>query len=232
MRAFAMFARIRSRLADRASMRSWMVDANDGIIATAGLLEGFAGAGASAATLVMVGTAATIAGALSLGGSTWAEEATEREAQLLAVDEERAEIATDPADETAELMAYYVRKGLTPDLAAEVADQLMANDALAAQLEAEHGITEVMSRWAPIRAGVGAGTAFVVGALIPLVLVILAPVDVSALLIVPVVVVSVALTSVVVARTGRMRVSRMLARSVVVGVGTVVISYVVGAVVF
>lgn len=90
--------------------RSWTIDANDGIIATAGILEGFAGAGATHTTLLTPATATTIAGALGLGGATWAEEAAEREAQLELADEERADLAADAGAEVAELAAYYEQK--------------------------------------------------------------------------------------------------------------------------
>src|SRR5215831_13854931 len=135
---------LRTAVADRESRRSWTQVANDGIIATAGILEGFAGAGASDRTLITAATTATIVGMLSVGGAEWAEAAAEREAQLSAADEEAAEIARQPDVEHAELVVYYEAKGLTPQLAREVADQLMAHDAVDAQLESEHGILEIM----------------------------------------------------------------------------------------
>lgn len=73
-------SRLRDAVTDAASLRSWTVDANDGIIATAGVLEGFAGAGASDSTLLTAAIVATVAGALSLGGAKWSEEAAERDA--------------------------------------------------------------------------------------------------------------------------------------------------------
>jgi vacuolar iron transporter family protein len=146
---------LRAALADRESLRSWTVIANDGIIATAGILEGFAGAGATEGTLIRAATAATIAGMLAVGGAEWAEKGAEREAQLALVEEEEAQIARQPDVEHAELVAYYEEKGLTPELACEVADQLMAHDAIDAQLESEHGILEVISRAETIRAGIG-----------------------------------------------------------------------------
>jgi VIT family protein len=135
----------RALVADRGSLRSWTQVANDGIIATAGILEGFAGAGASDRTLITAATTATIVGTLSVGGAEWAEAAAERDGQLAAADEEAAEIAHQPDVEHAEVAAYYEAKGLTPQLAREVADQLMARDAVDAQLESEHGILEIMS---------------------------------------------------------------------------------------
>src|SRR5262245_19507671 len=153
-------ARVRAALTDPDALRPWTVIANDGIIATAGILEGFAGAGASHETLVTAATSATIAGMLSAGGSEWAQAAAEREAHLSAAEEEAAQIARQPDVELAELVAYYEAKGLRPELAHEVAGVLMARDPLDAQLESEHGILEVKSRADIVRAGVGSAVAY------------------------------------------------------------------------
>src|SRR5262245_65022794 len=134
------FARLCAAVTDPNSLRPWSVVANDGIIATAGIVQGFAGAGASHVTLVTAATSATIAGMLSAGGSEWAEAAAEREGHLSAAEEEAADLARQPDVEFTELVAYYEAKGLGPKLAHEVAGQLMARDALDAQLESEHGI--------------------------------------------------------------------------------------------
>jgi len=223
-----LWGRLRGRLTDGASLRSWTVDANDGIVATAGLLEGFAGAGADDAVLIIAATAATVAGAMSLGGAKWAEAAAEREAQLVVVAAEQAELAAHPDHEVAELAAYYEAKGLDAALARQVAEQLSARDALAAQLETEHGIGEVMSVWEPVWEGVGAGVAFLVGALIPLLITVFVPVRIESWAILGAVVVSLVLTSVVAARAGRQSVVRTLVRTLAVGVGTLAVSYVVG----
>src|SRR5215467_673717 len=103
---------LRAAVTDPESLRSWTLVANDGIIATAGILEGFAGAGASSRTLITAGTTATIAGMLSIGGVEWAEAAAERDAQLKAAEEETIEIAVQPDVAHAEVVAYYEAKGL------------------------------------------------------------------------------------------------------------------------
>src|SRR5262245_65610438 len=89
---------LRAAATDRESLRSWTLVANDGIIATAGILEGFAGAGANSRTLITAGTTATIAGMLSVGGVEWAEAAAERGAQLTRAAEEAAGEARKTAD--------------------------------------------------------------------------------------------------------------------------------------
>ncbi|QAY59360.1 hypothetical protein ET475_04720 [Microbacterium protaetiae] len=222
----------RERWWDAATLRSWAVDANDGIIATAGILEGFAGAGASDNVLVVAAAAATVAGALSLGGTTWAEASAEREAQLIIAAEESAALAAHPDDEIAELTAYYERKGLDAALARQVAEQLSERDALRAQLESEYGIDDVMSIGETVGAGVGAGVAFLVGAIIPLLITIFVPGALETWAILIVVALSLGLIAVIAARTGRVSLTRTLVRSLSVGVGTMIVSWLVGALVF
>src|SRR5262245_41981667 len=225
-------ARLRAALTDPNSLRSWSVVANDGIIATAGILEGFAGAGASHATLVTAATSATIAGMLSAGGSEWAEAAAEREAHISAAEEETADLARQPDVELAELVAYYEAKGLDAKLAHEVAGQLMARDALDVQLEREHGILEVTSTTDVLRSGVGSAVAYALGAAIPLVITLTVPVEVEAWAILLAALLSLTVTSIVGARTGRMNFRRTLTRTLVVGIWTMGVSYLVGKVVF
>jgi VIT1/CCC1 family predicted Fe2+/Mn2+ transporter len=223
---------LRAAVADRESLRSWTLVANDGIIATAGILEGFAGAGAGNRTLITAATTATVAGMLTVGGVEWAEAAAERDAQLVAAEEEAAEIARQPGVEHAELVAYYEAKGLTPQLAREVADQLMAHDPLDAQLESEHGILEIVSRAETVRTGIGSAIAYLLGAAIPLTVTVAAPVAVESSLILAAVVVSLIVTSGLAARTGHTNLSRTLVRTLTVGLGTMAVSYLVGKLVF
>ena len=219
--------RLRGRLTGH-TVQSWVVDANDGIIATAGLLEGFAGAGADDSLLVTAAMAATIAGALSAGGAKWAEEASERDAQLATIAYERQKLASSPEDELAELTDYYVQRGVEPDLARQVAEQLDAADPLAAQLETEYGIDEIPPARAPVVAGISTGIAFAVGASIPLLITILAPFTLDALAILLAVVISLSLTSIIAARSSYLSAPRTIIRSLFVGIGTMAVSYAAG----
>jgi VIT1/CCC1 family predicted Fe2+/Mn2+ transporter len=225
-------ASIQEVLTDGASLRSRTLVANDGIIATAGILEGFAGAGATDRALLIAATVATIAGMLAAGGAKWAEIDAEREAHVHAATDEAASLATSPEAELVELAAYYEAKGLTPELAREVAEQLSAHNALAAQLESEHGILQVITPIDAIVAGVGAAVAYLIGAAIPLLITIFAPVAIEAWAILAAVAVSLVVTSVVGARTGRMHVGRTVARTLAVGLGTLVVSYALGRLIF
>ncbi len=225
-------ASIRSVLADDASLRSWTAVANDGIIATAGILEGFAGAGATEHELLIVATVATVAGMIAAGGAKWAEVDAEREAHDQAAADEAASLAASPEAELAELTAYYVAKGLTPDLAREVAQQLSAHDALAAQLESEHRILEQITAADAIVAGLGASIAYLIGAAIPLLITLFAPVAIETWAIVMAVAVSLVVTSVVGARTGHMRVGPTVVRTLAVGLTTLAVSYALGQLIF
>lgn len=222
------WADLRARFRDAAAYRSWTIDTNDGIVGTAGLLLGFAGAGASSRVLLFTATAATIAGGLSAGGAAWAEEAAERDAQMLYAERELQALATDPDGEMAELRNHWEQRGLTVELAEQVARQLSAHDALAAQLDSEYDFDEPMPATFPLWFGVGSGLAYAIGALIPLLIVFFAPVDVEAWAVLAAVAVALVLSSIVASRAGELMPRRMLARSLVVGVLTLVVSYVAG----
>jgi VIT1/CCC1 family predicted Fe2+/Mn2+ transporter len=222
------WADLRARFRDAAAYRSWTIEANDGIIATAGLLFGFAGAGASNRLLLFTAAAATIAGALSVGGASWAEEAAERDAQLLYAQREQQDLATDPHGELEELARHWEERGLSSETAREVARQLSAHDALAAQLEWEYSFERPMPATFPVWLGVGAGLAYMVGALVPLLITYFAPVDVEPWAILAAVMLTLVLSSVVAARTAQLMPRRMLARTLIVGVVTLVVSYAAG----
>lgn len=220
------------RFREYASPRQWAVDANDGIIATAGLLEGFAGAGADDALLLTAASAMIVAGALGLGGAKWSEEATELDAQRALIAEEEAQLAENPENELAELVAFWELKGLSPELARGVAEELNARDALAAQLEFEHDISEPTPSWQPAWAGVTSALAFFVGALIPLLITLFVPVRIEVWAIVLAVIASLVLTSWITARTSRIPTRRIVIRSLIVGVGTMGVSYLIGLLIF
>ena len=162
---------------DRAELRNRGVDANDGIIATAGIVEGFVGAGARGSTITIAAFAAMVSGGIALGGAKYSEEAAERDAERALVEEERQQLAMLPHDELAELAEHYRTRGLSPDLAARVAEELSAHDALAAHVVAEHGIDLASPRTPPVVVAAASGVAFAIGAAVPLLTVLLAPDD-------------------------------------------------------
>jgi VIT1/CCC1 family predicted Fe2+/Mn2+ transporter len=219
-------------LGDRQSRRGWMLAAQDGIVGTAGILLGFTGAGAGEGTLVVAGTAATVAGMLTTGGAKWSETAADREAELRAIEEQRHQLRQQPHVERAELIDYYKQKGLRPELAQQVADELMLRSPLKAALESEHGLLELTSRADVVFEGVSAALAYAIGAGIPFAIAYYLPVDIEMWLIVVSVLISLTFTSIIGAHAGHLKVSNMVLRSLLVGSLTVTVSYLVGQIAF
>lgn len=201
---------------DRPTGRSLVVEANDGIIATAGVIEGFAGAGWNGPPLVLAALCSMIAGGVALGGGRYAEEIAERDARLAVIAEERAALETSPEAELAELTALYQARGLSPELAADVARALTARDALAAHIEVEHRLALDDPPHAPIVIGTAAGLAYVLGALIPLLTVLLAPDELRAEAALVATVIALTLTSIALARMGVRSIRRSLLRTLAV----------------
>ena len=213
---------------DPATGRALVVDANDGIIATAGIVEGLAGAGATELTLVVASFAAMLAGGLAMAGAKYGEAASERDALLEVVEEERRQLALSPAEEAAELRDLYQDKGLSPDLARAVADELMAIDPLAAHVEAEHGLRlEDLPK--PMTVAVLAGLAFAAGSSLPLLTVLLVPDHWRVLTTFIAVMVSLTLTSLIAARLGRTAVRRTLQRTLTIGALAMLVSLAAGS---
>ena len=228
-----LLSELREYLQDRRSWRAWSLAAQDGIIATAGILLGFAGAGAGDRTLLVAATAATVAGMLSTGGANWSQAAAEREGQLAALDEERSDISEWQQDDArAEVIEYYEQKGLDHELAVKVVDQLMVRSPLKTALEYEHGILELTSRAEVLLTGIFTSFAYAMGAAVPLVMTFYLPLNIETWVILAAVLVSLTLTSVVGALAGVMNVRKTILRTLAVGVLTISISYVVGEAAF
>lgn len=217
---------------NRSNLRTWTVDANDGIVATAGVLEGFAGAGANEHALLTAAIVASIAGALSLGGAKWAEYAAEREAQLRIIAEETAQLSLEPERGIEELALNFERRGVSQAVARQVAEELSVQDALAAKLDAQHNIREVIARTAPLVVASGAVLFFLLGAAVPLIITLLVPAPLEDAAILLAVTASLIITSVVSARGGGTLFWQTLARTLTVGLGTLGISYLIGTLIF
>jgi len=147
-------------------VRPHIPEASDGILTSAGICEGFAGAGVSSSMLVFAGLAGLVAGTLAMGTVEYSKLRAEHERQAAQLAAERARLETVPASELDELTRLYVSRGLSPDLARRVAVELTAHDALAAHAEAEYGITAA-SRAAPLRDTLAVSAAFAAGAVLP-----------------------------------------------------------------
>ena len=216
-------------LRDRERLRDLVIDANDGIVAIAGVLEGVLGAGLgnrAAATAVLV---ATIAGAIAIGGSRYTEDAAEWDARARLLEEERHQLRRSPDQELDELALFYEAKGLAPDLARLVAVELTAADALAAHAEEEHGIEVDEPPPPPLAAAIASGLVFVLGALVVVVTAVVTPSDWRVPTTFFAVSIALGLSSVVVARWGDVPLGRTVARNVAVGLTAMAVSFAVGS---
>jgi vacuolar iron transporter family protein len=155
-------------------LRATVLGANDGILSTGALLLGVAGAGAGRSALITAGVAALVAGAMSMGIGEYVSVSSQKDAEHADRAMEAAELEDDPVAETAELRAIYQARGLSHDLAQEVADALMEHDALGAHLRDELGHTEEL-RARPLQAALASFGAFALGASIPLLTAVLIP---------------------------------------------------------
>ncbi len=208
-------------------LRAGVLGANDGIVSTAGLVVGVAGAQADANTLLLAGVAGLVAGALSMAGGEYVSVSTQRDSEQALLDKERRELAEMPDEELEELTQIYESRGLTRDVAEEVAIQLTANDALAAHAEVELGI-DPDDLTSPMAAALSSMVAFALGAVLPLVAIVTPPADLR----VPVTVAAVTLALVVTgwlsARLGQAAVLPALVRNVGIGMLAMGMTWLVG----
>ncbi|ATC23681.1 VIT family protein [Caulobacter vibrioides] len=158
-------------------LRAAVLGANDGIVSTASLVVGVAAAEATRGPILLAAGAGLVAGAMSMAAGEYVSVASQADSEAADLARERAELATQPEEELEEMTAIYVARGLTPDLARQVAEQLNAGDALAAHTRDELGISEhVTAR--PVQAALTSAATFAVGAAMPLVVSLLAPLPV------------------------------------------------------
>lgn len=155
-------------------LRAAVLGANDGIVSTASLVLGVAAAGASAHSVLIAGVAGLVAGATSMAAGEYVSVSSQADTENADLDRERRELAADPAHEQAELSAIYVGRGLDKGVAAQVATQLMAHDALGAHARDELGITASLAA-RPLQAALTSAATFSVGAALPLVVVLFVP---------------------------------------------------------
>ncbi|QDF98106.1 hypothetical protein CJ010_16955 [Azoarcus sp. DD4] len=155
-------------------LRAAVLGANDGIVSTASLMVGVAAASADRAQLLTAGVAALVAGAMSMAAGEYVSVSSQSDTEQADLARERAELATQSEAEHRELAAIYVNRGLTPELAREVARQLMAHDALGAHARDELGISaELAAR--PVQAALTSAATFSAGAALPLLAAVVTP---------------------------------------------------------
>ena len=155
-------------------LRAAVLGANDGILSTASLVVGVAAAHAVRHDILIAGVAGLVAGALSMAAGEYVSVSSQADTERADLERERGELATEPESERAELAGIYERRGLTPELALQVADQLTAHDALGAHARDELGLSE-MTLARPFQAAWASAAAFSVGAALPVLLAALSP---------------------------------------------------------
>ncbi|WP_438273826.1 VIT1/CCC1 transporter family protein [Nitrobacter sp.] len=155
-------------------LRAAVLGANDGIVSTASLIVGVAASGAGRNGILVAGAAALVAGAMSMAAGEYVSVSSQSDTENADLARERRELADQPASERDELENIYIARGLDQTLARQVADQLMVKDALGAHARDELGISEVLTA-RPLQAALTSALTFSAGAIMPLVLVAIAP---------------------------------------------------------
>ena len=155
-------------------LRAAVLGANDGLISTSSLMVGVAAASTSLSEIMLAGVAGLAAGAMSMAAGEYVSVSSQADAEQSDMARERAELAADPAAELAELTQIYVERGVAPDLARQVAEQMTAKDALAAHARDELGIFDhTVAR--PVQAALASAATFCLGAILPILAALLAP---------------------------------------------------------
>ncbi len=148
-------------------LRAAVLGANDGIVSTASLVVGVAASGTSREAVVIAGVAGLVAGAMSMAAGEYVSVHSQADTEKADIEKERLELSIDEPGERRELAAIYVGRGLEPGLARQVAEQLMAHDALGAHARDELGISQMLAA-RPVQAALASAAAFATGAALPL----------------------------------------------------------------
>ncbi|MFN8195393.1 MAG: VIT family protein [Nocardioidaceae bacterium] len=211
-------------------LRAGVLGANDGIVSTASLVVGVAGATNDKTAILVAGVAGLFAGAMSMAAGEYVSVSTQRDSEKALLAKERRELEEDPEDELAELTYLYMDKGLTEDLAKQVAVELTAHDALAAHAEVELGIDpdDLTNPW---QAAWASMVAFTVGALLPLLTITLSPESLRLWITALSVAAALAVTGWTSARLGYGPAGRAVVRNVVGGLLAMGITHLIGSVV-
>ena len=215
-------------LAERLNwLRAGVLGANDGIVSVAGLVVGVAGATTELLAIITAGVASLVAGALSMAGGEYVSVSTQRDTEQAALAMEKRELEETPEEELAELAKIYEDKGLSPELAAQVAHELTQNDPLRAHAEAELQI-DPDNLTSPWQAAWASLVSFTVGGLIPLLTIAFPPTSYRVSACAAAVALGLVLTGWLSARLGNANVPRAMLRNVGVGALTMLVTYYVG----
>jgi vacuolar iron transporter family protein len=208
-------------------LRAGVLGANDGIVSTAGLVVGVAGATSDRTALAAAGIAGLVAGALSMATGEYVSVSTQRDTERALLAKERRELREMPEEELAELAELYVAKGLTPELVGDLAGQLTAHDAFAAHVDVELRI-DPDNLTDPWQAAVASAVSFTVGALLPLVAILLPPPSARVPVTFLAVIAALVLTGWVSSWLGQATWRRAVLRNVAGGALSMTVTYLVG----
>lgn len=208
-------------------LRAGVLGANDGIVSTAGIVVGVAAATAARGPIMTAGFAGLAAGAVSMALGEYVSVSTQRDTERAMLSKERRELREDPQAELEELAALYEARGLTAATASVVAQELSEHDAIKAHAEAELGIDpdDLTNPWA---AGASSAMSFTLGALLPLLAILLPPLELRVPVTVAAVLVALAVTGITSARLGGAPAGRAVIRNVIGGGFALAITYGIG----
>lgn len=212
------------------ALRAGVLGANDGIVSIAGLVIGVAGATTNHTVILISGLAGLVAGALSMAGGEYVSVNTQRDTEKAAIKQEEWELEHQWDAEVEELAQIYQQKGLSSDLAHQVANQLMQKDALAAHAEVELKI-DPENYTNPWTAAFSSMLSFTLGALLPLLTIIFLPLPIKTIGTFFAVLIALSLTGYSSAKLGKAPPMRAVMRNVIVGTLTMTITYGIGNIV-
>jgi VIT1/CCC1 family predicted Fe2+/Mn2+ transporter len=208
-------------------LRAGVLGANDGIVSTAGIVFGVAGATTDSVALLIAGFAGMVAGALSMAGGEYVSVSSQKDSELAALRQQEVELASDPEGKLSQLAGHYAERGLSRELAEQVARELSEHAALDAHAQVFLNLDagEHVSPWAAAQASL---VAFLAGSVIPLIAIVVTPAAVRLPVTVVAVLAALVATGVVSARLGGARSLRAVVRNVVVGSLAMGLTYAVG----
>ncbi len=209
-------------------LRAAVLGANDGLLSTSSLIIGVATAHGTPSSVVIAGVAGLVAGAMSMAAGEYVSVSSQSDSEQADIGRERQELNDDPGGELRELTAIYVRRGLDTALATQVAQQLMARDALGSHARDELGIS-AMTAARPVQAALASAAAFSIGAVLPLLIVLATPVSVMVQAVAIASLLSLALLGVVGAKIGRANPLKAAIRVTFWGALAMAVTAVIGA---
>jgi len=208
-------------------LRAAVLGANDGILSTASLIVGVASASSGPREMLIAGTAGLVAGSLSMAAGEYVSVSSQADLEHADLTRERHELRDDPEGELKELTGIYVKRGLDPALAADVARQLTDHDALGAHARDELGLSSAMAA-RPVQAALASAFSFAIGAAIPLAVAAFVPFRHVSVAVMTVSVVMLAVLGGLGARTGRAPVARAVLRVVLLGAAAMLLTIAIG----